>query len=89
MSVRSFNFKLGNRPLTSQEWEAVEIALNVFRESLESHGKSGAGFVHRMLEAIPREKDAAAEAQRSAPDTANIVPATWTTNMAPSRRRRY
>lgn len=38
MSDKKYNFNLGNRSLTADETQAVEIAKGVFRESLERHG---------------------------------------------------
>ncbi|NHQ94283.1 hypothetical protein [Janthinobacterium lividum] len=92
MSKKQVNFNLGSRGLTAEESAVVESAKDLFRSSLERHGKSVAGHdVFATKSSATAAPKAAAKPPPSKPTdkTLDSGSATWTSNRVAATSRKY
>jgi len=91
MSKTQVNFNLGSRGLTAEESAVVEIAKDIFRSSLDRHGKSVAGHAvfASKSNATTTQTTAAKPPATSTGKTLASGSAAWTSNRAAATTRKY
>lgn len=91
MSKIQVNFNLGSRGLTAEESAIVENAKDLFRSSLERHGKSIAG--HVVFASKSKAVAASKAAGKPQLETTGKSPASgsaaWTSSRATATTRKY
>lgn len=91
MSKIQVNFNLGSRGLTAEESVVVENAKDLFRSSLERHGKSVAGHVvfASKSKAVAASKSAAKPQTEATGKIPASGSAAWTSNRTTATTRKY
>lgn len=91
MSKIQVNFNLGSRGLTAEESVVVDNAKDLFRSSLERHGKSIAGHTvfASKSKAVATPKPSVKPQSEATGKTPASGSAAWTSNRTTATTRKY